>query len=81
MSYRSVRTTIDVYLDDFDDEDLIDELEDRGYKVDKDLNEQEEVRNLLSEVIDWYKRGDVKEALIQLEIIEPELFGISEKVK
>jgi hypothetical protein len=75
MGHKSVSITVDVYLDDFDDGDLIEELEDRGYTV------QKEDISLLQEVIDWYKRGDVKEALIQLERIEPELFGISEKVK
>jgi hypothetical protein len=75
MKYRSVSTTVDIYLDDFDDGDLIEELADRGYTVDKEED------NYLQEVIDWYKRGDVKEALIQLERVEPELFGISEKVK
>jgi hypothetical protein len=74
MGYKSI--SVDVYLDEFDDEYLISELEDRGYTVDK-----EDDTNYLQEVIDWYKRGDVKEALIQLEKIEPELFGISEKVK
>jgi hypothetical protein len=73
MGYKSIN--VDVYLDDFDDDDLIEELEGRGYTVDKEED------NYLQEVIDWYKRGDVKEALIQLERIEPELFGISEKVK
>ena len=74
MGYKSI--SVDVYLGEFDDEDLISELEDRGYTVDK-----EDDTNYLQEVIDWYKRGDVKEALIQLERVEPELFGISEKVK
>jgi len=73
MSYKSIN--VNVYFDEFNDEDLIEELEGRGYTV------QKEVGNLLQEVIDWYKRGDVKEALIQLERVEPELFGISEKVK
>jgi regulator of replication initiation timing len=52
------------------------ELEDRGYTVDK-----EDASDYLHEVITWYKRGNVKEALIKLERIEPQLFGISEKVK
>lgn len=73
--------SVNVYLEEFDDDALTDELENRGYKVDKLVDEQEEVRNFLYEVIDWYKRGNVKEALIQLEKIEPQLFGISEKVK
>jgi broad-specificity NMP kinase len=78
MSYKSMghkSISVDVYFDEFDDEDLIEELEGRGYTVDKEED------NYLQEVIDWYKRGDVKEALIQLERVEPQLFGISEKVK
>jgi|APGre2960657423_1045063.scaffolds.fasta_scaffold389990_2 hypothetical protein len=59
-------------LDGFYDRDLIEELKNRGYKV---------YKNELEEVVDWYKRGNVKEALIQLEKVEPQLFGISEKVK
>ena len=59
-------------LDGFYDKDLIEELTNRGYKV---------YKNELEEVVDWYKRGNVKEALIQLEKVEPQLFGISEKVK
>jgi hypothetical protein len=74
MGHRIVSTTVDIYLDDVGDGDLIEELEDRGYTV------QKEAKSLL-DVITWYKRGDVKEALIQLEKVEPELFGISEKVK
>jgi hypothetical protein len=33
MGFRSATTTVEVYLDDFDDDDLIDYLEDRGYTV------------------------------------------------
>ena len=67
---KTITTEVDVYLDDFSDTELIIELEDRGYSVNK-----------LEEVIVWYKRGNIKEALIQLEKIEPQLYGISEKVK
>lgn len=76
MSFKSVTTTVEVYLDDFDDDVLIEELECRGYTISKTADP-----SLLDEVIVWYKRGNIKEALYQLEKIEPELYGISEKVK
>ena len=31
--YRSVNVDVDVYMGDFDDSDLVEELESRGYKV------------------------------------------------
>lgn len=34
--------TIDVDIDEFDDDDLIEELEDRGYTIDKDEEEDED---------------------------------------
>ena len=33
MGYVTINTDVDVYLDDFSDEDLIEELRDRGYYV------------------------------------------------
>ena len=33
MGYVTINTDVDVYLDDFSDEDLIEELRDRGYSV------------------------------------------------
>lgn len=68
---------VDVELDDFEDEDLIDELERRKYFV----SDQEIDMNKFQDVIDWYKRGNIKEALIQLEKVIPDLYGISGKVK
>ncbi len=68
---------VDVDLEDYDDDDLIYEIEKRGFIV-----LDEEVQHAqLQEVIDWYKRGNVKEALIQLERAVPDLYGISGKVK
>lgn len=69
-------------LDDFNDDELIDELKLRGLhvKVSEYEEEEKESLELLQEVIDWYKRGNVKEALIQLERIIPDLYGISGKV-
>ena len=33
MSYRTISTSVDIYMDEFDDDDLIEELEDRGFIV------------------------------------------------
>jgi hypothetical protein len=75
---------IEVDLNDFNDDELIDELKLRGLHVkvsEYEEEEEEEVSlELLQEVIDWYKRGNIKEALIQLERIIPDLYGISGKV-
>ena len=64
---------VHVDMDDFDDDDLIVELESRGYVV-RDKPE-------LHDVIWNYKNGRIKEAMIMLERSVPELYGISEKVK
>lgn len=64
---------VDIDLEEITDKQLIEEMRSRKYYVEKEPQ--------LQNVIDWYKRGDVKEALIQLERIEPQLYGISEKVK
>lgn len=38
MPRRSVTVDVDVYLDDFDDQDLVEELENRGYSCYEDPN-------------------------------------------
>lgn len=68
MGYTTVTVDVDVYvddiIDDMDDQDLIDELSNRGYTVSKDPEresfEQEDWRFLL-ELVDkntetWYTR-------------------------
>ena len=35
MGYVTINTDVDVYLDEFDDEDLLKELEGRGYYISK----------------------------------------------
>lgn len=78
MPYVMKEVEIDVDLDDFEDDELIDEIEVRGYTVIKNSTDG---RIDIQEVIDWYKRGNIKEALVKLEQIFPELYNISEKVK
>lgn len=60
---------IDVGLDEWDDEELIEEIKSRGYNVDdEDLTE-----------IEWrWRRGDKKEALILLEREFKWLSGLSD---
>lgn len=64
---------VDVDFADLDDNDLIDELESRGFFV----SEQEQ--DITEIELDW-NRGAKKEALILLERKFPELRGISNLV-
>jgi hypothetical protein len=78
MAYVSV----DVNLREFDDAELIEELEDRGWVI-PDKNHKEimiDEENLEEDMIDWFRRGNAKEALIALERIYPEMRGISDRV-
>ena len=63
---------VDVDLDDFEDEDLIKELEARDYAVDIP-------HDIISIEYHW-NRGNKKEALILLERKFPELIGISKLI-
>lgn len=69
--YKSYTETveIDIGLEEWDDSELIEELQARGYKVEEEPD--------LSEVAWRFRRGDVKEALILLERKVPELIGIT----
>ena len=68
---------VDVDLDDFDDEDLAEELQSRGYMV-SEKNAELELDTVSVE--QYWNRGDKKEALILLERKFPELIGISNLV-
>lgn len=64
----SVKVKVEVDLDDLEDNDLIDELESRGYVV------------LDSDIVDSFKfeldRNDLRECLFQMERFIPELKGL-----
>jgi hypothetical protein len=66
---------VDVELDDFDDKDLIRELECRGYEIAGIGNNPD-----MNDVIWRYKCGYIKDALLILERLYPELYGISKLV-
>lgn len=70
MAYATI--DLDDYIGDFTDNELIEELKARGYKVD----EPEDLTN-----VEWcWNRGQKKEALILLEREFKWLRGISELV-
>jgi hypothetical protein len=62
----------EVDLADFDDEDLIKELRYRGYDIDLEPS--------MEDVIWRYRNGYIQDAMIILERIYPELYGISKLV-
>lgn len=76
-------TYVEFDLTDFDDEEIIDHMEARGYKVveEDDVEYNDEQDPLLTEIFWRYDRGDLEDALILLERRFPELHGISRKVK
>lgn len=64
---------VDVELDDFEDDDLIRELECRGYEIAGNNPD-------MKDVIWRYKCGYIKDALLILERLYPDLYGISKLV-
>lgn len=79
--------TISKYVDidpgDFGDDDLIKELEARGYIVSDDEYDEPNIvdKGLMEDLIWRYKSGYIEDALIILERMIPELKGISDKLK
>lgn len=76
-----VYVSVDVNLREFDDAELIEELEDRGWDI-PDKKDKSHIINadLTKDMIDWFRRGNAKEALISLERIYPDMRGISDRV-
>lgn len=72
-----VEVDIDVEPDEFHDEELIEELKDRGYSVTKGPEKD----NDLSNVAWLLTLNKTEEALIQLERLLPELEGIHRIIK
>ena len=73
-----VEVDVDVDLEDFDDEDLIEELEERGYAIAKDEGEDDQDFGNVAWLLSINK---TEEALIQLERIAPQLVGIKDIIK
>ena len=70
---------IDVEADEFDDDELIEALEDRGYTVFKGLTNDEQTE--LCKVAWLVELNKTEEALIMLERFFPMLRGIKDKIK
>lgn len=69
MATRTVTVDVDVHvdLDDFDTDDLIDELESRGYTGLKNGKPEEDpIMERLQDAAECLMRGDFDEALIHL---------------
>ena len=64
---------VDVNLDEFDEEDIVEHLEYMGYTVTKNPEESFEIIS----IEEYWNQGNRKEALILLERKFPELIGIS----
>ena len=64
---------VDVDLGDLDEDELIKELEDRGFHVGVERHDIIAIENT-------WNRGDKKEALVLLERKFPELIGISKLI-
>jgi hypothetical protein len=76
--YREVE--VDVALEDFENDDLIDELESRGFKVFEKDESPDKTDDTIQEMIWRYKNGYIEDAMILLERRFPELFGISKRI-
>ena len=75
-------TYVDIDLNEVDDEEMICELEDRGYVVThSDDDDQYEEDGILSEMIWRYKNGYIEDAMLLLERRFPEMYGISKRIK
>jgi uncharacterized protein (DUF433 family) len=69
----STRKILEYCLDDWTDEELIEELDIRNVNY---HHNNKDIRT----AIDCYKRGDIKETMLYLERAFPELYNISKKV-
>ena len=79
MPYKEVWVD-DAELIDFDDQDLIDELEERGWEVQK-AKVPSDIEPDIDLVIWRYKMGYIEDAMLLLERMYPELYGLSKRIK
>ena len=81
MPYVSADVYVD--LDDFDDDELIDELEKRGFTV-LDKDEKNHINALddgMDDVIWRFQRGYIEDAMIMLERLYPDLYGLTKLIR
>lgn len=69
MSYITVDTSVDVYMSDFEDDELVEELEERGYIVHKaHSDEAEEIDDIQAELrkLVYFYRSSSAERYMEL---------------
>lgn len=66
---------IDVDLSDFDEDEIVEHLEYKGYTVSKNVKDSD-----IDSIEQYWNQGNRKEALVLLEREFPELIGISNLV-
>lgn len=76
MATFSETVYIDVDLSDFDEDEIVEHMEYKGYTVTKDKFLESD----FTEIIRRWETGDKKEALFLLEREFPELYGISKLI-
>ncbi len=82
MTQKSVTVDVDVSLDDFTDDDLVDELESRGFKVTPDTGVVEESARWVGDAAWRLQRGEVEEALhIIARHLGPQMRDLPEAVR
>ena len=76
---------VDIGIEDFDDDDLIEEVESRGYKVYESHTPEEKNLSTLAdemeEVVWRYTRGYIEDAMLLLERLYPDLYGLHKRIK
>ncbi len=65
MAYKTVEVDVDIDLEEFDDDELIDELERRGLDMNTRYISGDQMRELLEKV--WQKRREGKEYQRELD--------------
>ena len=77
MPYKEVWVD-DAEIEEFEDIDLIEELEVRGYLITK--KSEDHLDQEIEDVVWHFRNGRKKDALIVLERIYPELYGLSKLI-
>jgi len=76
MPYKLEEVKVYYDLSDFDDEELLEEIEERNLNYNgRDMSQD------MEKAIDYYKRGQIKEAMIQLSYAIPEFRDIEKYIK
>ncbi|MBA1156902.1 hypothetical protein [Microvirga mediterraneensis] len=82
MAIRTIETSVEVDLGDFEDDELVDELEARGYTVVKSADSGDQRSAILDDAAWRLSRGDVDDALhILARTLGPQFRDLPELVR